>query len=548
MYRQGNTGFSLLSFGAVPDAMREKLPFPWHVLPSLDKDEDIAAAYAAADAFLLTPREENFPSVALESLAVGTPVIGFATGGIPEIVEDGVSGYLCNTGDVEALIKNIRTLLDLSEQDMHALRSRCRERATHFSEERCAARYQRLYESILNKRKISAKPILKSQYPTVNLVSYEETTSWILGKFACKLQEGIGKQGISCEISSSAAMPALISHHIPYLGWHDTDQTLIRTIMITHVDTEAKMTQIKRELALADMGVCMSRETVGKLIRAGLPQEKLCFIHPAHDGDARPRKIRLGITSRLYMDARKRENMLVDVLRELPPQAFSLMIMGSGWEKQIEDLRRHGVSVEHYPVFDRERYLSLFESMDYYLYMGMDEGSMGFLDAQAAGVPSIVTAQGYHLDVTDGPTYSFCTQKELLGILSGLAESKEKLQCSVAAWTWENYAKAHIVMWQYLLERRSGRFQKKFMHALQNSTAGARQARALVAKGHASAEAWLATAHALHNDRVFAEADHAMRGYLVRNPDDEESRHQYESWIFFSYHDAFIASIKNNGE
>lgn len=527
LYHQGYSDFTLLSFGTTPDTIRKTLPFPWHALPSLDKDEDIAAAYAAADAFLLTPREENFPSVALESLAAGTPVVGFATGGIPEIVEDGISGYLCPTGDTEALTKNIVHLLTLSDMDMCALRARCRQRAESFSEERCVANYTRLYEEAL--RKTGRAAVHAAPTPEVAIVSYEEITSWILGKFATKLHEEISGHGIACVIRPDTATPALISHHIPYLGWKAEDQALIRTLMITHVDSGEKLNQIKRHLCLADMGVCMSRETMNTLVRNGISPERLCFIHAGHDGDACPRKIWLGITSRLYADARKRENILAETLTTLPPAAFGVIIMGSGWEKQVQVLREHGVEVRYYPDFEREIYLSLFQDMDYYLYLGMDEGSMGFIDALAAGVNTIVTAQGFHLDVQGSPTHSFFAKEELYGILSRLAEEKSRLRDSVAAWTWTNYAKAHLIMWRYLLERRSGSFQKRFNTALCNNTVPAR-ARTLICRAVAPAEAWRTVAHAMHNAGLEIEAAHAMRGYLLRAPDDTESRQHYEQW------------------
>ena len=44
---------------------------------------------------------------------------------------------------------------------------------------------------------------------------------------------------------------------------------------------------------------------------------------------------------------------------------------------------------------------------DYYFYPGLDEGSLGTLDALAAGVKTIVTNQGFHLDLTNGVTHGF---------------------------------------------------------------------------------------------------------------------------------------------
>lgn len=75
----------------------------------LPRDE-VLALYRAADAALLSSAWENFPHSVVEALAVGTPVISTAVGGVPEVVEDGVNGLLVPSGDVDALAAAIRRL------------------------------------------------------------------------------------------------------------------------------------------------------------------------------------------------------------------------------------------------------------------------------------------------------------------------------------------------------------------------------------------------------------------------------------------------------
>ena len=73
--------------------------------------DDVVRLFRAADAALLTSAWENLPHTLLEALAVGTPVIATAVGGVPEVVRDGENGLLVPPGDVEAIAAAIERLL-----------------------------------------------------------------------------------------------------------------------------------------------------------------------------------------------------------------------------------------------------------------------------------------------------------------------------------------------------------------------------------------------------------------------------------------------------
>ena len=75
------------------------------------RDEVLRTLYAA-DAAVLSSRWENFPHLVVEALAVGTPVVATAVGGVPEVVHDGENGLLVPAGDPGALAAAIRRLLD----------------------------------------------------------------------------------------------------------------------------------------------------------------------------------------------------------------------------------------------------------------------------------------------------------------------------------------------------------------------------------------------------------------------------------------------------
>jgi phosphatidyl-myo-inositol dimannoside synthase len=85
-----------------------------HFFSNISYDE-ISACYAACELFALPSRGEGFGLVYLEAMARGKPVIGGAHGGAPEVIQDGVTGYLVQHGDTEQLATSIDTLMSHPE-------------------------------------------------------------------------------------------------------------------------------------------------------------------------------------------------------------------------------------------------------------------------------------------------------------------------------------------------------------------------------------------------------------------------------------------------
>jgi phosphatidyl-myo-inositol dimannoside synthase len=85
-----------------------------HFISGISQDE-LGAWYAACEVFALPSRGEGFGLVYLEAMAYGKPVIAGAHGGAPEIVEDGVTGYLVPHGDLPQLATALAALLDDAE-------------------------------------------------------------------------------------------------------------------------------------------------------------------------------------------------------------------------------------------------------------------------------------------------------------------------------------------------------------------------------------------------------------------------------------------------
>lgn len=85
-----------------------------HFLSDISYGE-LSSCYEAAEIFALPSRGEGFGFVYLEAMAHGKPVIGGAHGGAPEVIQDGVTGYLVQHGDTVQLATSIDTLLSNPE-------------------------------------------------------------------------------------------------------------------------------------------------------------------------------------------------------------------------------------------------------------------------------------------------------------------------------------------------------------------------------------------------------------------------------------------------
>lgn len=93
--------------------------------------QDPLAVLAGLDVVVVPSHQETFSLVSLEAMALGRPLVAAATGGIPEVVEDGVTGTLYPPGDREALAAAVRRYLqdpDLVQRHGKAARQRAVER------------------------------------------------------------------------------------------------------------------------------------------------------------------------------------------------------------------------------------------------------------------------------------------------------------------------------------------------------------------------------------------------------------------------------------
>ena len=104
---------------------------------------ELAEIYTAADLFVNPTREENFPTVNIEALACGTPVLTFNTGGSPEIIDESC-GAVVAKNDIDSLEKEIYSFKESFQSFSH-----CIARARTFNEAEKYLEYIKLYEGTI---------------------------------------------------------------------------------------------------------------------------------------------------------------------------------------------------------------------------------------------------------------------------------------------------------------------------------------------------------------------------------------------------------------
>jgi hypothetical protein len=100
--------------------------------------QELGAAFASADAFVFPSRTETLGLVLLEAMAAGCPVVAARSGGIPDIVQDGVNGYLFDPNDEQGAITATQKLL-ANPNERETLRHNARQEAERWGRH-CAAR------------------------------------------------------------------------------------------------------------------------------------------------------------------------------------------------------------------------------------------------------------------------------------------------------------------------------------------------------------------------------------------------------------------------
>lgn len=136
---------TLVMVGRMTKKQEKALPENVIHIPRTSDSASLAELYSGAVAFLNPTWQDNYPTVNLEAIACGTPVITYKTGGSPESVTE-KTGFIVEQGDIEGMTNIINNII---RNNSYLCRLNCREYAlANFDKENCFRNYIDLYESL----------------------------------------------------------------------------------------------------------------------------------------------------------------------------------------------------------------------------------------------------------------------------------------------------------------------------------------------------------------------------------------------------------------
>ncbi|RUT00238.1 glycosyl transferase group 1/2 family protein [Dulcicalothrix desertica PCC 7102] len=138
----------IIVVGICNDELRQALNgFDIRETGFISNQNDLALAYIASDLIMFCTLADNLPLTILEAMAASTPVVAFATGGVPEMIQNGRNSILVQTGDQLGLNQALRKAL-LSD-NLHALGQQARKDVeNNFSKKEFINKHLRLYQNI----------------------------------------------------------------------------------------------------------------------------------------------------------------------------------------------------------------------------------------------------------------------------------------------------------------------------------------------------------------------------------------------------------------
>jgi glycosyltransferase involved in cell wall biosynthesis len=171
-------GIKILTFGP-PQVELEKLAIEIESIGYIDDNEKLSTIYSAADIFILPSLEDNLPNTMLEAMACGTPVVSFEVGGMPDMITNGITGYMAPPFDVKTFGEIIIKII-FSKDERKQMELNCRQLIEKkFKLQDQAENYLALFEDLLKSGKVIPKSKRKKSTGIVSKSGEIILNEWI---------------------------------------------------------------------------------------------------------------------------------------------------------------------------------------------------------------------------------------------------------------------------------------------------------------------------------------------------------------------------------
>jgi glycosyltransferase involved in cell wall biosynthesis len=150
----GDAGISqnveILLFGKSSGEVAPSFPLKTRNIAFVQSMQTIVELYSVSHLFVIPSLQDNLPNTIIESMLCGTPVVGFRTGGIPEMIDHRVNGYLAEYKSSDDLAEGMRWLLSMDSYEKCSATTR-EIALKRFSSDRSVEMHLDLYRNLVNR-------------------------------------------------------------------------------------------------------------------------------------------------------------------------------------------------------------------------------------------------------------------------------------------------------------------------------------------------------------------------------------------------------------
>ena len=235
-------------------------------IPHISNESELAQAYSTLDIFLFTPAADNCPLVVSEALSCGIPMATFATGGIPELVRDGLDGYVAGYKNIPQLVLALEKLATQPKLRAEFSNNARQGAIQRFEHELIAEQYLSLYERCLEEYKSKTRQV--KSLPLIDIPKI------ILNDAFTNAENSKKTFALSTEVDLRLKR---VRH---FQSQENKNITIATSIAPRNIDRQAKAIESWKKLGFNVVSINCAEEI--EMLRRSFPDVE--FVHANRDG------------------------------------------------------------------------------------------------------------------------------------------------------------------------------------------------------------------------------------------------------------------------